>query len=181
MNKIASPQDLQTELKKILAYCAKGNPSRSVVAKALSDLSDRTAKKMKYTDAWLADALKRDPLSTFGGVRDFTDTLIAAAKERDIPVTSMTPYAEVKQRLEAYLSKKGIKVAANKKFDAYIALAADSLKNLRKADVFRVLSEAKTAKELSELVELIHSSCQCTRRYLKYCHDEHTFVLIELK
>jgi hypothetical protein len=45
-----------------------------------------------------------------------------------------------------------IKTAAkNKKFDGYIALATDDVKDLRKSDVFRVLSEAKSAKELKAL------------------------------
>ena len=44
---------------------------------------------------------------------------------------------------------------ANKKFDAYIALAADDIEHLRKSDVFRVLSEAKSAKELTALAAYI--------------------------
>ena len=48
-----------------------------------------------------------------------------------------------------------VAAAANKKFDGYIALAADDVKSLRKSDVYRVLSEAKSAKELKALAAYI--------------------------
>ena len=43
----------------------------------------------------------------------------------------------------------------NKRFDAYISLAADNVSKLRNSDVFRVLSAAKSTKELTALVAYI--------------------------
>lgn len=47
------------------------------------------------------------------------------------------------------------RVAAAKQFDQYIQLAADDIQSLRKGDVYRVLEQAKNAKELTELVAYI--------------------------
>lgn len=44
MEKIASPQDLQAELRSLLAYCqGPTRPSRDLVASKLRDLADRVA------------------------------------------------------------------------------------------------------------------------------------------
>jgi len=43
MNKIATPQDLQGELREILAYCQTNHPSRVVLASKLSVLADRVS------------------------------------------------------------------------------------------------------------------------------------------
>lgn len=45
MNKIASPQDLATELQRILAYAGQSQPSRARIASALNELADRVAAK----------------------------------------------------------------------------------------------------------------------------------------
>lgn len=41
MNKIASPRDLEGELRQILAYCETSQPSRTVVASRLRELADQ--------------------------------------------------------------------------------------------------------------------------------------------
>lgn len=41
MNKIATPQDLQGELRTVLAYCGTSNPSRNAVARQLQSLAER--------------------------------------------------------------------------------------------------------------------------------------------
>lgn len=44
MKKIATPQDLQAELRRLLAYCqGPDRPSRETLAAELRDLADRTA------------------------------------------------------------------------------------------------------------------------------------------
>jgi hypothetical protein len=43
MRKIAAPQDLQTELRRLLAYSQEHQPSRQVVASELRGLADRVA------------------------------------------------------------------------------------------------------------------------------------------
>lgn len=43
MQKIASPQDLQAELHRLVAYCQSGHPSRELVASQLRGLADRVA------------------------------------------------------------------------------------------------------------------------------------------
>ena len=61
--------------------------------------------------------------------------------------------AECLGMTNATFSKTG--TAVNKRFDAYIALAADNVSKLRNSDVFRVLSAAKSTKELTALVAYI--------------------------
>ena len=60
MNKIASPQDLQNELTRLVAYCSEGQPSREKVASELRSLADRLAGKTPSSpneawDAWVGD------------------------------------------------------------------------------------------------------------------------------
>lgn len=43
MHKTASPQDVRSELREILAYCATEQPSRATVAAKLSELADKLA------------------------------------------------------------------------------------------------------------------------------------------
>src|SRR5688572_16033768 len=50
MNRIASPTDLQHELRALLVYARTESPSRIVIASTLRNLADRVAKK-KQTDA----------------------------------------------------------------------------------------------------------------------------------
>jgi len=45
MRKIAAPQDLQSELRRLLAYSQSHQPSRQVLASELMDLADRVAVK----------------------------------------------------------------------------------------------------------------------------------------
>jgi len=47
------------------------------------------------------------------------------------------------------------KNAGSDQFERYVQLAADDIKSLRKSDVYRVLEQARSAKELSELVAFI--------------------------
>ena len=44
MQKIASPQELQTELRRLLAYCQGEQPSREKLAGELLDLAERVAR-----------------------------------------------------------------------------------------------------------------------------------------
>jgi len=51
MQKIASPQDLQAELRRLLAYChGPGLPSRARLSSELRGLADRVATKMRPND-----------------------------------------------------------------------------------------------------------------------------------
>lgn len=111
--------------------------------KGLESPRSRPSKRVKFTDAVVRRMLLHPD--------SYRDQLIDAARERDLPVASVTPRAEVLAALEKYLQRSKTGSAVNKKFDRYIALAADDLGKLRKSDVFRVLSEAKSAKELSAL------------------------------
>jgi hypothetical protein len=45
MNKIASPQQLQAELRRLLAYAGSEMPSRKRIASELRELADRVAAK----------------------------------------------------------------------------------------------------------------------------------------
>jgi len=55
MDKIASPQDLQTELRRIMAYCqGSENPSRDVLASELRELADRVAVAPEYAPEYEA-------------------------------------------------------------------------------------------------------------------------------
>lgn len=47
MNKIATPQDLQAELRRLLAYTQESQPSRTVLASELRDLADKVASNPK--------------------------------------------------------------------------------------------------------------------------------------
>jgi hypothetical protein len=98
MRKIATPTDLDTELKALQQWNRQG-ASRDELATSLRRLADRVA----------------------------------------------SDGADDGQRL----------AAGTAQFDRYIQLAADDVKSLRKPDVYRVLEQAKSAKELDELVQYI--------------------------
>jgi len=51
MNKIASPQELQAELRKLLAYTQSDKPSREVIARGLQDLASGVAPQIPKTAA----------------------------------------------------------------------------------------------------------------------------------
>jgi protoheme ferro-lyase len=67
MKKIASPQELTSELQRLLDYAKSRNPSREKLASELKTLADRVAAKipdsaldlaMAYADAWSEKAVK---------------------------------------------------------------------------------------------------------------------------
>lgn len=101
--------------------------------------------RLKYTD----DVVRR----MLEGQHFFSsDALIEAARERGLYVTSATPQNEVKDKLRKYFEGRTAASSADaKKFDRYITLAADDVGQLRRSDVYRVLGEAKSVKELSAL------------------------------
>jgi len=58
MQKIASPQQLQTEIKRLMAYAEGDEPSRVVLATRLRELADRVSAKFEGPK-WLERMLKR--------------------------------------------------------------------------------------------------------------------------
>jgi hypothetical protein len=56
MNKIASPQDLQHELRALLTYTRTGTPSRARIASALARLADGVTGGPKYENARVASS-----------------------------------------------------------------------------------------------------------------------------
>lgn len=107
--------------------------------------------RLKYTDEEVRRMLERQDFSL-----EIAEALMEAAKERGLHVTSVSSQSEVKAELRKHFKGKTAASAVDaKKFDRYIQLAADDIEKLRKSDVFRVLSEAKSAKELSALVAYI--------------------------
>lgn len=72
MNKIASPQDLQNELRRLVAYAESENPSREKLGSELHDLASRVAGQKEAVDgsrqvwaalegAWVRGDLANDP------------------------------------------------------------------------------------------------------------------------
>lgn len=57
MNKIASPQELQAELRRLLAYSQSPKPSREKLAAAMRGLADRVAGR-DYAPVFIHDKVK---------------------------------------------------------------------------------------------------------------------------
>jgi len=75
MNKIASPQELQTELRRLLASSQEENPSREKLAEGLRSLAD------KLGSARQADASGRDILNIVLGGQAEVDALYRRLQE----------------------------------------------------------------------------------------------------
>ena len=59
MHKIATPQDLQNELRTLLAYASEANPSRQILASWMATLAERVAADSPMTQAEFAEAVKK--------------------------------------------------------------------------------------------------------------------------
>ena len=89
MQKIATPQDLQAELHRLLAYCQEENPSREKLAAEIRELADRVGGRT--VEAWATApfemnlrGLKLNP-ATFKGLKALDRDLDAGrASKSDI-------------------------------------------------------------------------------------------------
>lgn len=78
MKKIATPQDLQAELQRLLAYCESPRPSREKLAGELWGLADRVAANPKAEVSEAMSAILEDLVQRMG--RDEWGMVLEAAK-----------------------------------------------------------------------------------------------------
>lgn len=133
MQKIASPQDLQAELRRMLAYCQGQHPSRQVLASQLRGLSHRLRVKtasdlpereIEQTLGRLPGVSKAEVIDhsrPSSGVFDVTVSLeMKVKKQQSVQLRRNGPYAKRITEFEVELRrmKKAI-TDALKKIDGY--------------------------------------------------------------
>lgn len=98
MDRIASPQDLQAHLRRLVTYCESGSPSRGRIAAELRSLADRVAKltgetKKAYT--WLKKERKKAFDKRFKGMQQELQGL----RKKSIEMFPDADHEEVNQEL----------------------------------------------------------------------------------
>jgi len=99
MNKIASPQDLQAELRRLLAYAQTEKPSREKLAAEMRGLANRVAADVRLgSDVDELDAIRvaeRIKQGIHGGRAEAKDFLFAVKRgdPKDIRTTAEALYA----------------------------------------------------------------------------------------
>ena len=64
---------------------------------------------------------------------------------------------------------QGAEVMSKKKFSQYVQLAADDLQSLRRADVYRVLEQATSAREATSLAKYISEGAPALSDEVEEC------------
>lgn len=112
MHKIASPQDLQAELRSLMAFVQahgpEGKPDRQVLAAKLHDLADRVAGTNLTADKWIQRVVKHPgALHKYFGIPE----------DKDIPTS------KIKAELAKLKKKEGDLSADEKKLQHQLNLA----------------------------------------------------------